>query len=209
MHYLACENIVSLTPSSLLRPHPPPKASQSHDSHYTPLSIPTNMLTMPPRARQAPEVREVFELYLLVLQHSSFGWRSCKRTPGVCAAVVRVELEAFAAVEDAGELALDLAADLEESWRAESVCEGCEGVREVQLVNVNTKFRRQAQQSGAVLAGHCCECSEHVFRSSYIDVHLIFHISDREIHGPGAVQAFSADLQSRNHAAARRSTLKL
>jgi hypothetical protein len=195
MHYLAYENIVSLTPSSLLRPHPPPKASRSHDSHYTPLSIPTNMLTMPPRARQAPEVREVFELYLLVLQHSSFGWRSCKRIPGVCAAVVRVELEAFAAVEDAGELALDLAADLEESWRAESVCEGCEGVWEVQLVNVNTKFRRQAQQ--------------HVFRSSYTDVQLIFHISDREIHGPGAVQAFSADLQSRNHAAARRSTLKL
>jgi hypothetical protein len=86
---------------------------------------------MPPCARQAPEVRQVFELYLLVLQHSSFGSRFCKRTPGVCAAVVRVEFEAFATVEDAGELVLDLAGDLEESWRAESVCEGCEGMWEV------------------------------------------------------------------------------
>jgi hypothetical protein len=131
MHYLAYESIVSLTPSCFLKPHPPPKASRSHDSHYTPLSIPTNMLTVPPRARQAPEVRQVFELYLLVLEHSSFGSRVYKRTPGVCATVVRVEFEAFATVEDAGELVLDLAGDLEERGWAKSVCEGREGVWEV------------------------------------------------------------------------------
>lgn len=71
---------------------------------------------MPPRARQAPEVCQVFEIYLLALQHSPFGLRSCKRTPRVCAAVVDVELEALAAVKDAGKLTLDLAGDLEERW---------------------------------------------------------------------------------------------
>jgi hypothetical protein len=47
----------------------------------------------------------------LTFQHSSFGARFHERTPGIGAAVVDVELEALATVEDAGEFALDLAGD--------------------------------------------------------------------------------------------------
>ena len=93
------------------------------------------MLAIPPRARQAPEVRQVFEFYLLAFQHSPFGARFCKRTPGVCAAVVYVDFEALAAVEDAGKLSLDLAGDLEERGRVEIVCVRKKGILEVMFVD--------------------------------------------------------------------------
>lgn len=91
---------------------------------------------MSPRARQAPEVGQVFKMYLLAFQHSPFGLRFYKRTPGICAAVVHVELEAFTTVEDASELALDLAGDLEERWRAERICVGCERVWKMVLIDL-------------------------------------------------------------------------
>ena len=111
------------------------------------------MLTMPPRTCEAPEVCQILKLYLLAFQNSPFCSRFCKRTPGISAAVVDVELEALATVEDAGEFALDLARDLKESWRAEGVCVCSEGVREVMFVDGVSQLRRQVQQGAGVLAG--------------------------------------------------------
>jgi hypothetical protein len=90
----------------------------------------------------------------LAFEHSSFRSRFCKRTPGVGAAVVYVELEAPATVKDAGELVLDLARDLEERCWAKSVCVGSERVREMMLVDGVSQLRGQVQQSTGILAGH-------------------------------------------------------
>jgi hypothetical protein len=144
---LSCHKDASYTfPSGSFEPHPPPEPSRSHNSHYTSLPISTNMLTMPPRARQAPEVGQVFDLHLFAFQHSPFSSRFCKRTPGVCATVVDVELEAFAAVEDAGELAFDLAGDLEECGRVEGICVSRESVGEDMLIDSVAKFCWETKQ---------------------------------------------------------------
>ena len=74
----------------------------------------------------------------MTFQHGSFRTRFYERAPGVCAAVVDVELEADAAVEDVDEFALDLAGDLEERWRAEVVCVYIQGVSEMVLVDGNS-----------------------------------------------------------------------
>lgn len=103
------------------------------------------MLTVPPGPRKTPEVRLVFQNNLLVLQHSPLGWRFSKRTPGVGAAIVDVELEALATVENASKLTADLAGDLEETWWARFVCVGSEGVWEMMFIDDVAQFRGEAQ----------------------------------------------------------------
>ena len=90
----------------------------------------------------------------MTFQHSSFRTRFYERTPGICAAVVDIELEAVAAVEDAGEFALDLAGDLEKRWRVESVCVRIERVRKMVLVDGVSQLCGQVEQGAGVLAGH-------------------------------------------------------
>jgi hypothetical protein len=90
----------------------------------------------------------------LTLQHSSFRQRFYERTPGIRDTVVYVELQAVAAVEDAGKFALDLAGDMEERWWAEIVCVCSEGVREMMLVDGVSQLCGQVQESAGVLAGH-------------------------------------------------------
>ena len=99
----------------------------------------------------------------MTFQHSAFRRSRHERTPGICAAVVDIELEALATVEDAGKFALNLTGDLEERWQAESVCVYIEGVREVMLVDGVAQLCGQVEQGAGVLAGHggleCCQLS--------------------------------------------------
>jgi hypothetical protein len=123
-------------------PHPSREATLDHHSHDASSSISNNMLTIPPRARQAPEVRQVLQLYLRTLQHSSFGSSPCKRTPCVRVAVVCIELQALATIEDIGELGPQLMGRLEERRRYSGICEDGKGVREMAFVYPYAQFGR-------------------------------------------------------------------
>lgn len=105
------------------------------------------MLAIPPRARQAPEVRQVFQLYPRARQHSSFGTSLCKRTPCVRVAVVCIELEAFAAIEDVGEFGPQLARGLEERRWFSGICEDGEGVREMAFVYPYSQFGWKSEKA--------------------------------------------------------------
>ena len=101
------------------------------------------MLAIPPRARQAPEVRQVFQLYPRTLQHSSFGTSLCKRTPCVRIAVVCDKLQALATIEDIGELGPQLTGRPEECRQYSGISEDGEGVREMAFVYPYAQFGRE------------------------------------------------------------------
>lgn len=134
-------------PSLCCRPHPSLEATLHHHSHDASSSFSNNMLAVPPCARQAPEVRQVFQLYPRALQHSSFGTSRCKRTPCVRIAVVCVKLQVLAAIEDIGELGSQLTRCLEENRRFGCVCEDGKSVREMAFVYPYTQFSREREKT--------------------------------------------------------------
>ena len=101
------------------------------------------MLAIPPRARQAPEVRQIFHLYPRTRQQSSFGTSRYERTPSVRVAVVRIKLQALAAIEDIGELGPQLTGRPEECRQYSGISEDGEGVREMAFVYPYAQFGRE------------------------------------------------------------------
>ena len=105
------------------------------------------MLAIPPRTRQAPEVRQVFQLYTRALQHSSFGTSRCKRTPCVRIAVVCIKLQVLAAVEDIGELGPQLTGRLEEYRWFSGIGEDGKSVREMAFVYPDPQLGRESEKT--------------------------------------------------------------